>query len=127
MLDGYFAISGTRIQYLTEAALKAGIWVQAQIRVCDTQFIPAVVVRKGDPDAGSVFLKLNRLDKGVEVFSQVRTANGARAWMRATGDALVEDTIADAYINKQLTFDPDIWVLEIEDPNYRYAIEGEII
>jgi len=112
---------------MAEAALKAGIWVSAQIRLCDASFIPAVVVRKGDPDAGSVLIKLNRLAIGVEVFTQVRTVEGVRAWMCATGDTPVKDAQADEYINKQLKFDPDIWVLEIEDPNYRYEIDGEII
>ena len=112
---------------MAEAALKAGIWVSAQIRMCDANFIPAVVVRKGDPDAGSVLLKLNRLAAGVEVFSQVRTADGIRAWMCATGDTPVKESSADDYITKQLKFDPDIWVLEIEDPDYRYAMEGKII
>jgi len=112
---------------MAEAALKAAIWVSAQIRLCDANFIPAVVVRKGDPDAGSVLIKLNRLAAGVEVFSQVRTAEGTRAWMCTTGDAPVDETQADDYISKQLKYDPDIWVLEIEDPNYRYTIDEKII
>ncbi len=112
---------------MAEAALKAEIWVKAQIRLCDLQSVPCVVVRKGDPDAGSILLKLNRLSEGVEVFSQVRTADGVRAWMRASGDEPVEESKADDYIAKQLNFDPDIWVLEIEDPGYRYRIEGKII
>ena len=112
---------------MAEAALKAEIWVKAQIRLCDIQSVPCFVVRKGDPDAGSILLKLNRLGAGVEVFSQVRTADGIRAWMRATGSGLVDDATADDYIARQLKFDSDIWVLEIEDPNYRYQIEGDVI
>jgi len=112
---------------MTEPAIKANIWVKAQIRICDANFIPAVVARRGDPDAGSILLKLNRMNEGVEVLSQVRTAEGERAWMRGTGDNLVNEEQADAYIDKQLNFDPDIWVLEIEDPERRYEIEGQII
>jgi len=112
---------------MAEAALKAAIWVSAQIRLCDCNFIPAVVVRKGDPDAGTILLKIDRRAAGVEVFSQVRSSDGSRAWMRATGAGPVEETRADAYIERQLKFDPDIWVLEIDDPGYRYSIDGTII
>jgi hypothetical protein len=112
---------------MTEPALKAEIWVKAQIRVCDIHAIPCFVVRKGDPDAGSILLKLNRLNAGVVVFSQVRTDGGIRAWMRATGDEPVSETDADAYIERQLNFDPDIWVLEIEDPDGTYVMDGEIV
>lgn len=110
-----------------EAALKAGIWIKAQIRICDLNFLPAAIARRGDADAGAVLLKLNRLEAGTEVLTQVRDPNGERAWMRGTGSDLVPDHEADAYIAKQVTYDPDIWVLEIEDPHYRYQIDGKII
>ena len=109
---------------MAEVALKAGIWVQAQIRVCDKNALPAVVVRRGNPDAGTILLKLNRFDAGYEVLTQVRTAEGNRAWMRSIGDNPVQESEADAYIERQLKFDPDIWVLEIEDAEYCYEIGG---
>ncbi|MED5396572.1 MAG: hypothetical protein CFH05_01416 [Alphaproteobacteria bacterium MarineAlpha3_Bin4] len=112
---------------MAEVALKAGIWVQAQIRVCDKNALPAVVVRRGNPDAGTILLKLNRFDAGYEVLTQVRTAEGNRAWMRSIGDNPVQESEADAYIERQLKFDPDIWVLEIEDSDCRYEIDGEVI
>ena len=33
--------------------LNTGLWVSAQVRICDRAFIPATVVRHGDPDAGA--------------------------------------------------------------------------
>ena len=111
---------------MAEVALKAGIWVQAQIRVCDKNALPAVVVRRGNPDAGTILLKLNRFDAGYEVLTQVRTAEGNRAWMRSIGDNPVQESEADAYIERQLKFDPDIWVLEIEDSDCRNEIDGEV-
>ena len=34
--------------------LTTGLWVSAQVRLCDTRFIPATIVRRGDPDAAAV-------------------------------------------------------------------------
>jgi hypothetical protein len=115
------------VQRMSEPSLKAEIWIKAQIRLCDINLIPAMVTRRGDSDAGAILLKLNRLDAGVEVFCQTRDTEGNHAWMRGTGEGLVSDIEAEAYIAKQMQYDPDIWVLEIEDPNIQYVIESKII
>ncbi len=107
--------------------LKAAIWVQAQVRLCDGACLPVAVVRRGDPDAGAIMLKLNRLADGCEVLTQTRTKDGRPAWMRGTGDGPVPEDEADAYIARALDRDPDVWVLEIEDPEDRYAVDGEVI
>lgn len=112
---------------MVEAALKAEIWIKAQIRLCDLAFLPAVVTRRGDSDAGSILIKLIRLEAGSEVLTQVRDTDGQRAWMRGLGDKLGTEQEADAYIEKQIKYDPDLWVLEIEDPHIRYKIDGKII
>lgn len=112
---------------MAEPALKAEFWIKAQIRICDVNFLPAAITRRGDSDAGAVLLKLNRLDNGVEVLTQARDPEGKRAWMRGTGDAPVSEDEAEAYIQKQAQYDPDIWVLEIEDPKHKYVVEGKII
>ncbi len=104
--------------------LRTDIWVRAQLRLCDVNSIPAVIIRKGDPDAGSVLLKLNRLEGGCEVLSRVQEADGTLGWMRATGDSPVAEGEADEYIRRRVDFDPDIWVVEIEDPKRRYALDG---
>ena len=112
---------------MTEARLRAEFFVRAQLRLCDQTLLPAVVRHRGDPDAGTVLIKLDRLDGNCVVFTQVRTIDGEIAWMRATGDNPVPDVDGESYINKQLQFDPDIWVLEIEDPGERYKVHGTLI
>ena len=107
--------------------LRSGFWISAQVRLCDQAFIPVAVLHKGDPDAGAILLKLNRLAAGCEVLTQVRNIDGTPAWMRGTGETLVNEEDADAYIDRQTGRDPDLWVLDIEDPDRRYDLDGEII
>jgi hypothetical protein len=47
--------------------------------------------------------------------------------MRGTGEGLVSEAEAETYIAKQMLYDPDIWVLEIEDPKLQYVIDRKII
>jgi GMP synthase (glutamine-hydrolysing) len=104
----------------TEPRLKARLFVQAVIRQCGVLGMPAVVVRRGDADAGAVLVKLNRgAAIGCEVFTQVRDGEGRAAWLRATGVEPVPEDKADAYIARQRDVDSDLWVIEVEDRDGR--------
>ena len=85
-----------------------------------------MVIRKGDPDAGGILVVL-RGRLGVAVLSQMRTADGEAAWMRATGPAPVDQETADAYVSRQVKFDPDLWVLEFESPDLLPPFDGKIV
>lgn len=107
--------------------LKAKLWVQAQLRASMAEGIAATVVRRGDPDAGSVLLKMNQGSAGCCVLTQVRDAEGRPAWLRGTGPDLVPEAAADAYIDRQTARDPDLWVVEIEDRQGRPPVSGTVI
>ena len=107
--------------------LTTGLWVSAQVRICDRAFIPAAVVRRGDPDAGTVLLKLNRFEAGVTVYTQASSMDDGPAWSRGTGPNPVPEADADAYIARQVARDPDVWVLEIEDRKGVYKIDGKVV
>lgn len=106
------------------ARLKSGIWVQAQIRLCDGRMLPAAVLHRGDPDAGAVLVKLNRLDGTCVVFCQVAAPDGGRVFDQATGPDPVPEADADGYIERQRRYDPDLWVLEVEDRSGQYTPEA---
>lgn len=112
---------------MTQPRLKASIWIQAQLRLCDRECLAAAIVRRGDADAGSIVLRLNRLDGTSDLFVPVTGDGGERRWMRAGGPAAVTDEAAEAYIRRQIDIDPDLWVLEIEDPKGRYDLDQPIL
>jgi hypothetical protein len=89
--------------------------------------VPAVVTRRGDETAGSVLIKINRLGAGCRVLTPTTSFNdGARIWLKGTGPDWVEEVEADAYIERQIKFDSDIWVLEIEDREGRAFVDEKI-
>jgi hypothetical protein len=114
-------------KHMAEDRLKAELWIKAQIRLCDKDSIPAAIVRRGDPTGGAILIKLNRLDAGCRVYTQVRDADYNPAWLCATGAAPVPEAEADAYIQRQIQRDYDLWVLEIEDPKGRWVLHERTI
>ncbi len=109
-----------------EARVKAGIWVAMAMRLSDISGRPAAVLRKGDADAGGILCVL-RGREGLVVLSQARDAEGRPAWLRATGQGPVGQDAADAYVERQLRRDPDLWVVEFESPDLKPPFEARLI
>jgi hypothetical protein len=105
-----------------EPRLKAEFWVKALLRRCAAADVPAMVVRRGDAEAGAVLIKVNAFENGASVLAAGWAAEGGRVWRRATGAAPVGDADAEAYIARQLQRDPDLWVVEIEDRAGRHFL-----
>lgn len=111
---------------VSEARIKARIWVQMALRMGDADGRPGAVLRRGDPDAGGVLLVL-RGREGLAVLSQVRAGEGDVAWIRGTGPAPVDQDAADSYVERQTKRDPDLWVLEFEAPDLLPPFEARIV
>jgi hypothetical protein len=110
--------------------LKTSIWVSAYIRRLGTVPIPAMVVRRGDPDAGAIFIKVNTLDGSAQVLRPAITALGdgsGRSWAYALAEERPEEAAADRYIARQVEFDTDIWLIEIEDRQGRHGLEEFLV
>ncbi len=92
--------------------LTAEFWVQAYLARLRLADIPAFVTARGDADAGAVIVKLNRLDGTAAAFARSYDATGARVWtVLADG----QEAEVDAALGRQRGFDPDLWILEVED------------
>lgn len=103
------------------ARLTAEFWVQAYLARLRFQNIPAFVTAHGDDTAGAVLVKLNTLDGQAAAFHRTYDLmSGARTW-----DALAkgEEAEVDASIRRQQAFDPDLWVIEVEDRQGRHLLD----
>jgi hypothetical protein len=102
--------------------LRSHVRVAAQLRRCAAAGANAHIARKGDPDAGAIAVKvfLGRLDgeARARLFVQSRDESGALAWRDAfegpTAEARIDERLA-----RESRIDPDLWIVEIEDPKGR--------
>ncbi len=101
--------------------LKSGIWVAAYLRRCAAEGAYAVVRRRGAEEAGAVFVKVDRLDGTADVFAPAPQSAFAdahpadRAFVAALPAPPAADADAEAYLARQIRFDPDLWIVEVED------------
>ena len=107
--------------------LKSELRVQAWLRRARGLGLMGTVARKGEPESGTVVININRHLAGCEVFSPVSDPNGASAWMSAFPKGAVKEPEADAYLQRQAKYDPDLWVLEIEDPKGLFALDEPVL
>lgn len=111
--------------------IKAHIWISAYIRRLGAEFIPVAVTRKGDADAGAIFIKVATLDGHARVLRPAIAgwdeAAAERSWSFAFKGESVEERKADDYLARQAEFDSDMWVIEIEDRAGRHLMDDEII
>jgi len=113
--------------------LKSGIWVAAYVRRCDGEGVFAAVRRRGAEEAGAIFIKINRLDgtgalygpAPQAVFEEARPAD--RMFMVLVGrDKPAADAELEARLVKEIRFDADLWIIEVEDRAGRNFLDNVI-
>ncbi|SFO82747.1 DUF1491 family protein [Tranquillimonas alkanivorans] len=103
------------------ARLTADFWVRAYLARLRLAEIPAFVTSKGDATAGAVLVKLNTLDGRATAFQRsFDLMTGARNWVvLSEGD----EAEVDASLARQRSFDPDLWIIEVEDREGRHLLD----
>lgn len=103
--------------------LTAEFWVHAYLARLRLHEIPAFVVAHGDDTAGAVLVKLNTLDGNATAFQRsFDLLSGARKWIELAKGPEGE---VDEAIARQRSFDPDLWVIEVEDRQGRHLLNEE--
>jgi hypothetical protein len=114
--------------------LKSGIWVSAYLRRCNIEGAFAAVRRRGAEEAGAVFIKINRLDgTGIlygpaaqSTFDEARPADRMFTAM-LRGDKPVPEADIEARLTREIRFDSDIWIVEVEDRAARNFLDGNVV
>ena len=108
--------------------VKSSIWVAAYLRRCQTESIFGVVRRRGAEEAGAIFVKLALLDGNALLFTpapQTAYDQGRptdRVFTQSTSAPVAEQAVEDR-LAKEIRFDSDIWIVEIEDRAGRHFLD----
>lgn len=101
--------------------LSTDVWVGALIRRAELEGAFAAVLRKGNPRAGAVLVKaVDRRAGTARLYAEATRGDGERVWMRPVRSEAEADL--DAYAERQARYDPDLWVVEIDDREGRHFL-----
>ncbi len=111
--------------------IKSEIWVKAYLRRCQVQGAPAVVARRGDEHAGAIYICLNRLDGTVRLFGPapagLEGGDTERRWVSCFEASFISEKEAAVYLARQIKFDADIWIVEVEDKAGRHFLGDAVV
>lgn len=109
--------------------LKTALWVAAYLRRCQVEGLFAVVRRRGAEEAGAVFVRISRLDGTSDLFGPAPQSAfdaaqaAARAFTPSLANQSMPDADVEAYLSRQIKFDSDVWIVEVEDRDGRNFLD----
>ena len=103
--------------------LASDLWVSAYVTRLGLVGIPAYIVSKGHEKAGAVLVKVNFLNGRATAFQRTYDFEAdSRIWI-----ALCEgsEEHVDDVLKKQMSSDPDLWLIEVEERNGNHLLDEE--
>ncbi len=78
--------------------------------------IPFYLEKKGNINAGAIFIKHDLMNGYIELYHRVYNQNGEKKFQTLD---VVERQACEDFIKKQITFDPDVWIIEVEARDFK--------
>ena len=109
--------------------LKSALWVAAYLRRCQVEGTFAVVRRRGAEEAGAIFVRISRLDGTSDLYgpapqSAFEAGRGAdRTFSPSLAGQPAPDAAVEAYLAREVKFDSDVWIVEVEDRSGRHFLD----
>jgi hypothetical protein len=100
--------------------LRSDLWVSAYLRRCAVGGVTAVLRRRGAAEAGAIFVKVDRLDGSAALYGAAPAMGELpqgidRLFARQHVAESLPPADIEARLARQRNFDPDIWIVEVED------------
>ncbi|RUT27471.1 DUF1491 domain-containing protein [Asaia sp. W19] len=105
---------------MSENRLKAGFWAKGLMRMVQSQGHDAMLLKRGDEDAGAVLIILTDRNRHCAVLREAALGEG---WERI---AMESDEALETYLERQKRYDPDLWILEFTLDDARASIETQL-
>ena len=103
---------------MSSERLPAGIEAASIVRRAEAAGDFATVLRRGDPDRGSILLMISSRGRHVAVLERTLSLDdGSYRWTRAGPAESSESGEVASFLQKRARFDADIWAIELDIVN----------
>ena len=104
---------------MSGARIRTDFWVSAYFRRCEVAGLVAVLRRRGAAEAGAVMIKVDRLDGTAILLGPAPQSeaaeDGGRSFVAVHREETIDSPAAEARLTREIGFDPDLWIVEVED------------
>jgi hypothetical protein len=97
-------------------SISSEIIVKAFIKMVNKLFLDAYLISKGDNKSGEIFLKVSNL-KGYAMLYSYRKSNVNNPWEIYGIESWQIEADINRKLDKILSIDKDVWIIELEDKN----------
>lgn len=98
---------------MSAARLPASLEVSGLIRLTQASGGFAMVLQKGESDAGTILTVLLDNQGLGEIFERLPQPDGSRKWTLAKQQVIENKKEFEAYLTRRIAQDPDMWVIEL--------------
>lgn len=100
-----------------EDRLPAHVEVSGLIRAVQAQGGFAMVIEKGERDAGTLLVLCCENGTNMRAYERMPQADGTRKWSLAKIQDTDNSTEFTEYCERRRRQDPDLWIVELDAPN----------
>lgn len=95
--------------------LPVHILIEGTLKTLSERGVFYTIIQRGEKHNGVILLKLWGRGDTCKLLIQQRSFDGDLEWINALDTETVPERDADTFIKDQTAYDPDLWVIEIED------------
>ena len=109
--------------------LKSEILINAGIRAAERNCTNAYVTKRGDTEAGAIFVKIDTLNGYAKLFTRnlkydLINENDVVEFVNLYPEKKIKNVDIDKRISKEMEIDSDCWIVEIEDKEGRNPFQN---
>ena len=109
--------------------LKSSLVIDSASLLARKDGIPIFIQKKGDPDAGIIFIKIDLLNGNVVLLRRnlnyvIETNKTFIEYVNLFPNKIVNNFQVDQKLKSEIAIDPDCWIVEIEDKKGKNYFEN---
>ncbi len=102
---------------MSDDRLPTGLFVEGHLKTLDARGVFYYILNKGPYSSGVILVKISNRQGQCRAQIQQRDLDGQLGWVDIFDQEIIEESKVDAYIHREIDRDPDLWVIEIEEPD----------
>ena len=104
--------------------VKSAVLVSAALRYANAVLIDCVLARRGDADAGAIFVHIDALDGRHKLLARSLNFEGQYEWQSITNTEWVDAEVISTRLAAEVEMDQDAFIIAVRDARARNPFDA---